>query len=377
MTMTNRKLRIANFIPSLSGGGAERVVINLCASFPRDEVQPVLIAGSLTGPFVDNIDGDVEVVDLKCANIRHTIGPLRDYVKQANLDLLISHLSHANIATLWALRKLHKLNQKQDLGLPKIAVVEHMTMSAYRGKKWRDRFIRPLARRLYKSADQIVAVSNAAARDLEQQLRLPPASVTTIYNPVVSPHIHESRLEPLQHPFVDQHSEPLILAVGRLSEQKDYPTLIQAFAQLQSAVPSRLAILGDGEERSSIETLINKLGVADRVCLVGFTENPYQWMQRADLYVLSSRWEALPTVLIEAMACGCNVVSTDCPSGPAEILGDHFAHRLTPCGDPSALATAIKQALDDPLDSAAVIKQASQFDFTTAARGYIELLSQR
>jgi glycosyltransferase involved in cell wall biosynthesis len=100
-------------------------------------------------------------------------------------------------------------------------------------------------------------------------------------------------------------------------------------------------------------------------------------MQRADLYVLSSRWEALPTVLIEAMACGCNVVSTDCPSGPAEILGDQFAHRLTPCGDPSALATAIMQALDEPLDAAAVIRQASQFDFTTAARGYIELLSQR
>jgi glycosyltransferase involved in cell wall biosynthesis len=376
MSMTNRKLRIANFLPSLSGGGAERVVINLCASFPRDEVQPVLIAGSLTGPFVDNIDDDVEVIDLKCPNIRHSIGPLRDYIKLANLDLLISHLSHANIAALWAMRKLRKLNQEQDLGLPEIAVVEHMTMSAYRGKKWRDKLIRPLARRLYKSADQVVAVSNAAARDLEQQLRLPPSSVTTIYNPVVSPHIHKSRQEPLQHPFVENRSEPLILAAGRLSEQKDYPTLIQAFAQVQSTVPSRLAILGDGEERSSIETLIEKLGLSERVCLVGFTENPYQWMQRADLYVLSSRWEALPTVLIEAMACGCNVVSTDCPSGPAEILGDQFAHRLTACGDPSALAAAIKQALDEPLDGDAVIEQASQFNFTTAARRYIELLPQ-
>jgi glycosyltransferase involved in cell wall biosynthesis len=375
--MTNRKLRIANFIPSLSGGGAERVVINLCTCFPRDEVEPVLIAGSLTGPFVDRIPVDVEVVDLKRAKIRHTIGPLRDYIRQANLDLLISHLSHANIATLWAMRKLRKLNQKQDLGLPEIAVVEHMTMSAYRGLKWRDRFIRPLARRLYKSADQVVAVSNAAARDLEQQLRLPPSSVTTIYNPVVSAHIHNSRQEPLQHPFVEQHSEPLILAVGRLSAQKDYPTLIQAFAQLQSAAPSRLAILGDGEERASIESLIAKLGLENRVCLVGFTENPYQWMQRADLYVLSSRWEALPTVLIEAMACGCNVVSTDCPSGPAEILGERFAQRLTPCGDPSALATAIKQALDEPLDDAEVIRRASQFNFTTAARRYIELLSPR
>ena len=161
-----------------------------------------------------------------------------------------------------------------------------------------------------------------------------------------------------------------------MSEQKDYPTLIQAFAQLQTTVPSRLAILGDGEERSSIETLIDKLGLSERVCLVGFTENPYQWMQRADLYVLSSRWEALPTVLIEAMACGCNVVSTDCPSGPAEILGDQFAHRLAACVDPSALAAAIKQALDEPLDSDAIIEQASQFNFTTAARRYIELLPQ-
>ena len=373
--MTNRKLRIANFIPSLSGGGAERVVINLCASFPRNEVQPILIAGSLTGPFTNSIAADVEIVDLKCANIRHTIGPLRDYVRQANLDLLISHLSHANLATLWAMRKLHKLNQKQDLGLPEIAVVEHMTMSAYRGEKWRDKFIRPLARRLYKSADQVIAVSNAAARDLEQQLRLPPSSVTTIYNPVVSAHIHNCCQEPLQHSFVEHHSGPLIVAAGRLSEQKDYPTLIQAFAQLQSTLPSRLAILGDGEERTNIEALIDKLGLADRVCLVGFTENPYQWMHQADLYVLSSRWEALPTVLIEALACGCNVVSTDCPSGPAEILGDRFAHRLTPCGNPSALATAITQALDAPLDADEVIRHASQFDFNTAARRYMELLS--
>jgi len=374
MHMTNRKLRIANFIPSLSGGGAERVVINLCASFPRDKVQPVLIAGSLTGPFVDNIDADVEVVDLKCANIRHTIGPLRNYVRQANLDLLISHLSHTNIATLWAMRKLR---QRQMLELPEIAIVEHMTMSAYRGKKWRDRLIRPIARRLYKSADKIVAVSNAAARDLEKQLRLPPLSVTTIYNPVVSAHIHNSRQAPLQHPFVDQYSGPLILAVGRLTAQKDYFTLIHAFAQFQSVVPARLAILGDGEQRASIEALIDKLGLADRICLVGFTDNPYQWMRRADLYVLSSRWEALPTVLIEAMACGCNVVSTDCPSGPAEILGDQFAHRLTPCGDAIAMATAIHQALAEPLDRDAVVEQASQFDFTTAAERYIELLSSR
>ena len=366
--MADRPLRIANFIPSLAGGGAERVVINLCKSFPRDRVQPILVTASLSGPFVKNIPADVEVIDLGCQGVRQAIKPLRKYLSTADLDLFISHMSHTNLASLLAARPLRRRN----IRLPTLAVVEHMTMSAYQGKKLRDKLIRPLARRLYRQADHIVAVSHAAARDLETELGLPLQRVTTIYNPVVSSHIEELAALPLTHPYLDS-PQPLLVAAGRLSAQKDFTTLLKAFAHLQSTTASHLVILGDGEDRGLLETLIKKLDLTDQVCLIGFTENPYQWMRHADLFVLSSRWEALPTVLIEAIACGCNVISTDCPSGPAEILGADFSHRLVPLGDPQQLARGIDEALQNPLSPQQMRDLASRFEFTTAARQYMQL----
>ncbi|MEC7566371.1 MAG: glycosyltransferase [Planctomycetota bacterium] len=366
--MTERPLRIANFIPSLAGGGAERVVINLCKSFPRDNVQPILVTASLDGPFVKNIPADVEVVDLGCHGVRQAIRPLRRYLSTADVDLFISHMSHTNLATLLAARPLRRRN----IRLPTLAIVEHMTMSAYQGKKLRDKFIRPLARRLYQQADHIVAVSHAAARDLETELRLPPQRVITIYNPVVSSHIEELAAVPLTHPFLDS-PHPLLVAAGRLSAQKDFTTLLKAFAHLQSTTASQLVILGDGEDRGLLEALIKEFGLTDQVCLFGFTDNPYQWMRRADLFVLSSRWEALPTVLIEAIACGCNVISTDCPSGPAEIMGDEFSHRLVPLGNPQQLARGIEEALQKPLSPQQLRDLASRFEFSTAAQQYIDL----
>ena len=359
--------RIANFIPSLSGGGAERVVVNLLHAFDRTKVTPILITGTASGPFANKIPKDVEVIDLKTPRMRNATRPLIKIMEGQYADLLISHLSHANIATLRAARKASRR--------PAIAVVEHMTMSAYRGERLRDLFIKPLARRYYPEADHVISVSYDAARDLEQVLSLPDNSVETIYNPVVSPELKKHANEQARQPL-NQFSGKLILGVGRLSEQKDFSTLIQAFSKLlaRSKSPLHLAILGTGEQQTMLEALISRLDLTQAVTLAGFQDNPYVWMKRADLFVLSSRWEALPTVLIEAMACGTNVISTDCPSGPREILPERFHRHLVPVGDTDCLAEQMHQVLSNPVDAQEWIAAASQFSFAHAADAYSELL---
>ena len=359
--------RIANFIPSLSGGGAERVVVNLLRAFDRREIIPLLITGSATGPFADKIPDDVEVIDLKTPQMRKATRPLIEVMNGRRVDLLISHLSHANIATL---RAAHKATHR-----PTIAVVEHMTMSAYQGERWRDLLIKPLAKRLYPQADHIISVSDGAARDLEEVLSLSNRSVKTIYNPVVSPELKERSCEAINHPL-SLFPGKLILVVGRLSPQKDFSNLILAFSKLQGLLDAQthLAILGTGERKDFLQSLIFKHGLEDSVSLVGFQENPYAWMRRADLFALSSRWEALPTVLIEAMACGTNVVSTDCPSGPREILPPEFHSHLVDIGDPSALAQLMSRVLSNPVDEQQWTTAAKRFSFSHAATSYSQLL---
>ena len=359
--------RIANFIPSLSGGGAERVVVNLLHAFDRAKITPILITGTASGPFANKIPNDVEVIDLKTPRMRNATRPLIKLMEDQCVDLLVSHLSHANIATLRAARKASRR--------PTIAVVEHMTMSAYRGHKLRDLFIKPLARRYYPKADHVISVSHDASRDLEQVLSLPDNSVKTIYNPVVSSELEQHANEQTSQPLL-QFPGKLILGVGRLSEQKDFSTLIHGFSRLRAQTKAQihLAILGTGEQQKLLEALISKLGLTRAVTLVGFQDNPYVWMKRADLFVLSSRWEALPTVLIEAMACGTNVVSTDCPSGPREIVPEQFHSHLVPVGDAQCLAEQMHRVLSNPVDAQKWITAASRFSFAHAACAYSDLL---
>lgn len=204
-----------------------------------------------------------------------------------------------------------------------------------------------LYRRFYAGADAVIAVSREAASDLTERLRLSPGQVRMIYNPVITPALFEQAKEAVEHPWFAPGQPPVVLSAGRLCEQKDFPTLLRAFAQVRAHTRSRLVILGEGPERLSLERMASDLGLRASVLLPGFVANPYAYMARAATYVLSSKWEGLPTVLIEALACGAPVVSTDCPSGPREILQDGKYGRLVPVGDADALAQAIEANLYD------------------------------
>jgi glycosyltransferase involved in cell wall biosynthesis len=232
-------------------------------------------------------------------------------------------------------------------------------------------------RHFYPWANGVVVVSEGVRDDMVRLTGIPRQHVTVIYNPsVVAAEVQEKAKEPLDHPWLEPGQPPVLVAVGRLQQQKDYPMLLQAFAQVRRSQPARLLILGEGKERPMLEALIKELKLEDDVGLPGFVMNPYAYMDRASLFVLSSRWEGLPTVLIEALCCGTRAVSTDCPSGPREILRRGKYGTLTPVGDAAAFAHAITAALEKPLATPPP-ESWQPYDLGVIVHHYLDLLLGR
>ena len=281
----------------------------------------------------------MRVVDLKASRVLASLPALVRYLRRKQPQAMLSAMGYANIVALWARRLA---------GVPtRVVVSERNTLSSsvQHASSWRGRLMPHLIRRFYPLADGIVAVSKGVADDLAQVTGIPREHIQVIYNPVVTPELQEKAQAPLEHPWFAPGESPVLLAVGRLTAQKDFPTLIHAFAQVRRACSVRLLILGDGEERPALEAIVRRLGLERDVSLPGWVSNPYAYMARASLFVLSSRWEGLPGVLIEAMYCGMLLIATDCPSGPREILRNGQYGHLVPVGDVAALALAIESAL--------------------------------
>jgi glycosyltransferase involved in cell wall biosynthesis len=292
------------------------------------------------------------------------------YLRAEGPQAMLSGKTHTNLVAIWA---------RQLAGAAtRLVISEHSSLSQEiagpKGRKWRWRFVAPLVGRAYQAADAVVAVSEGVADDLSAQTGLPRVRTTTIYNPVFSPRLLELARAPISHPWYKDEEPPLLLGVGRLEPQKDFALLVRAFARIRRERAVRLLILGEGRERSRLTQLAEALGVADSVDFPGFVPNPYAHMARANLFVLSSRYEGLGNVVIEALACGCPVVSTDCPSGPAEILDQGRYGRLVPVGDAKALAQAILAALEEPVDPDRLRGRAAQFSVERAARRYLKLM---
>jgi glycosyltransferase involved in cell wall biosynthesis len=234
-----------------------------------------------------------------------------------------------------------------------------------------------MMRRLYPKADRIVAVSQGVADDLISLLNLPHEKVTVIYNPIFTPELFEQAKQPANHPWFEQNRLPVILAVGRLTRQKDYPILFRAFSLVRQVRPAKLLILGEGEERANLERLAIELGIQNDVSMPGFVDNPFAFMAKASVFVLSSAWEGFGNVLVEALACGCPVVATDCRSGPREILDNGRYGRLVPVGDHEALAKAILETLDNPdfpANRQTRLQRAMEFSVDAAVDKYLKVL---
>ena len=335
-----RSRTVAFFLPSLCGGGAERVTLNLAHGIAERGIPVDLVVGTAEGAFAREVAESVRLVDLKAPRMLRSLGPLVRYLREARPRILVSSMSHANIVALWAARLARR-------GTP-VMVTVHNTMSqstAERGRMAGGLWPR-LLRAFYPWASHVVAVSHGAAEDLARTLGVPRARVDVVYNPVISPEMLIRTHERPDHAWFAPGQPPVILGVGRLTPQKDFATLVRAFAELRRCRSVRLMILGEGEERPALQGLVHELGVDADVALPGFRDDVLRCMAASALFVLSSAWEGLPTVLIEALASGTRVVSTDCPSGPREILQDGRLGALVAVGDPTGMARAMQEALE-------------------------------
>jgi glycosyltransferase involved in cell wall biosynthesis len=333
---------IAFFLPSLCGGGAERVTVNLVQGIAERGIPVDLVLAAAEGPFLNQLPPAVRLVDLRARRVLRSLGPLAGYLRRERPRVLVSSMGHANLIALWATRLAGQVTP--------VIVTEHNTLSQEAGQERRlaGRLWPHLLRTFYPWATRIVAVSRGAADDLARTSGLPRDTVEVVYNPVITPGMMALARQAPDHPWLAPGQPPVILGVGRLTRQKDFFTLVRSFAKVRSRRTARLIILGEGEDRTALAALAAELAVADDVALPGFCENAMAYMASSAVFVLSSAWEGLPTVLIEALAAGTRVVSTDCPSGPREILQEGRLGALVPVGDAPALAAAILEALEQP-----------------------------
>src|SRR5574337_21048 len=374
--MAEDRRHLALFMLSLSGGGAQLEMMTLAHAFAARGYKVDLVVVRSQDPPRQEISPLVRLVALdpwwtrlpwvkKGGWALATIPALASYLRRERPAVLLSCCHLVNVAAPWA-RALARVRTKLV-----IRVGQHLSRGAVNVQR---RFELWQARHFYPWADAIITISNGVADDVARVTGLPRERIAMIYNPVVTPELQEKMRAPLDHPWFAPGSPPVLLAVGRLVAQKDFPTLLKAFARVRAIRPARLVILGEGKKRTKLERLARQLGVAADVALPGLVLHPFPYMVRASVFVLSSAWEGFGNVVAEAMACGCPVVSTDCPSGPAEILDGGAYGPLVPVGDDAALAKAILSVLKRPPDPNRLRTRAALFSVDHTADRYLELL---
>jgi glycosyltransferase involved in cell wall biosynthesis len=363
------KIRIAIYLPLLEIGGAERVMLILAGGILKKGYAVDLVLAKKTGPLLQMVPKGVRIIDLGGKRMLTSVLPLAQYLLREHPEAIISGLDIANIIVLWA--KLLAFSRTHAL----LTIQSHMSLMAKDSGRIRDWVYPCLLHLFYRYAYGIIAISNGTALEASLTAGIPSLKIQIVNNPIDIETIQELSWAAVEHPWFDSdHKTSIILSVGRMTSAKDYPTLLRAFSLLRQKRSARLVIIGDGDERSNIKALVNQLGIEPDVYLPGFDLNPFRYMSRSNVFVLSSYFEGFANVLAEALACGTQVVSTDCPSGPAEILEDGKHGRLVPVGDFSALAEAIAEALDHPLEVDGLKLRAKAFSSETVVDAYLQAL---
>ncbi|MDX2028057.1 MAG: glycosyltransferase [Alphaproteobacteria bacterium] len=364
-----KKDSLVIYLPSLASGGVERLFIGLAPLFVEAGFDVTFLLHRLEGSFASALPREVRLATLECNRTWGALLPLMRFLRREQPDILISGLPHNNMISLWA-RLLARSSVRTI-----VCQQNTLSMESTFKKNFTYRIMPLLYRIFLRQADGIVASSDGVAKDLIAKMKLPRERIIVIHNAIVFPNFEKQMNAPVEHIWLQGDGPPVILGIGRLVEQKDFITLIMAFARLARQRNVRLIILGEGPLRASLLTLAERLGVADRVSLAGFQKNPLPFMRRAAVLVMSSRYEGFGNVVAEALACGTPVVSTDCPHGPAEILEQGRYGRLVPVGDADAMAQAIGETLDQPLPSGHLRHRGYEFTAQRAATAYMNLFN--
>lgn len=340
-----------------------------------------VVVATADGPFRSAVPRAARIVDIesrvaRVPGIRErrglrvlaTVAGLSRYLQRENPNVLLATSNPANLVALAARRV-------SAMPIPVVVSVNVNVTAATtsRGRLWPP-VLRAALKMAYPRADRVIAISNGVAGDLVSRFGVQPERLTVIANPIDVATIRRGATSPLDHAWVQPASPPLVLGVGKLGLQKDFPTLLRAFARVRREREANLVILGDGADRPHLEALVGELALERCVWMPGFVTNPYAWMARASVFVLSSAWEGFSNALAEALACGCPVVSTDCPSGPAEMLDGGRLGPLVEPGNAEAMADAILAVMAAPPQRALLAGRAEAFGVEAATGRYLSVL---
>jgi len=352
---------------AFEGGGAQRDMVLLCNALAAKGVPTTILTLHGEGPLRALLDPAIAVVEVPGRKLRYAIPGLRRAIGAAMPAVVLSSEANLNLCTLIAVRTLWPRHRPKvvlrEVGSPSIA--------QYRDPYRQNRIAYRILRRLYRHADRIITLTEGAHRDLVENFSVPGRMIAVMRTNAVVPPAMVKRLAVWDG---ESGREPdLIVCVGRLSPEKDHRTLLRAMALLPAQRAWRLAIVGDGPERGALEVFARDSGVADRTTFTGQVADPFAFMRRARLLVCSSVYEGLGNAIIEALACGTPVVSTDCPYGPAEILQHGRYGSLTPVGDAAAMAAAIEAALEEVPNRRSLRMRGDNYTATNAAERFLEI----
>jgi len=358
---TNTKKKIAIFLPNLDGGGAEKVFVDLSTAFVQRGFAVDMILIQKQGELLDTLDEKVRIIDINSKKIRGSFAPLFSYLRNNDPEILI--------AVMWPLTVIATIAFRLSRCSGRVVVSDHTTLSLSTAEysKHRKKVLVQTIKWVYPLADVRLAVSNGVAADIKQLAGLANSKFNVIHNPIDMP-IEDKAVENTIR------ERCRVINVGSLKWQKNHALLIKAFAKLLEHIDAELVIVGDGELRSQLEELIAGLDLQDYVTLVGFKKDVAAEYIRADLFVLSSNCEGFGNVIVEAMSAGVPVVSTDCQSGPREILAEGKYGTLVPIDDVDALAKAMLKSLQQPHDGQLLKNRAADFSLEKIANQYLDVM---
>jgi glycosyltransferase involved in cell wall biosynthesis len=363
------KKKVLFYMFNLSGGGAERTVVNILNHLNKEEIEPILVLGSNdNNEYLHLLDPNIRIVKLGCLRAKHCLFKLRSVIIKEEPDTIFTTLNFNNILLILArILIIKKINTV-------VRVANNHTQAGNISKT--KKFTIFLLYNLF--ADRVIALSIGVKNDLADNFRIKKDKIKVIYNPVDVSAISKQSLEKVDD-FTKYENEKIVIAVGSLEKQKDFETLINAFKIVSVDVPlSRLIILGKGTKESELKQLTINLKINDKVEFLGFKKNPYKYMKKADVFVLSSKWEGFGHVIVESMATGTPVISTNCESGPSEIIGNNKFGLLVPVEDHVELAKGIIELLnnDNKRESYAAsgIKRALNFNAKNITKEYEKIL---
>lgn len=363
----NKQPLLAVFLATSGHSGVDRITKNLLPAIASRGIRVDLLHVRDHGPYIEPV-ANLRIVELGTKHAYSSFLPLINYLRREKPEALLSDKDRVNRVALLA---------RVISGVPIRSVIRTGTTVSLdlATKKPLDCWFHRLSMRyLYPLAQAVVSPSEDAAADLALHVGKAKDKVVTIPNPVVTPDLAIRAQDPLTHIWLDQKECPVIMGIGELCDRKDFETLLQAFSMVRKSRRVRLMILGDGRRRAALEQLVRDLSLEKDVLLTGFFPNPYPYLRKADLYVHSAKYEGFGVSLVEALALGVPAVSTNCPSGPREILKDGAYGRLVPVGDARSMAAAIEDTLDHPPAPEKLGEAVRPYTLEESVKGYLETL---